>query len=212
MGIPPQIIEIIEEEGPVIEEQAVSAWEAMVAEWALLAPKVEAAGKALEADAEEIAEEVEAEGEAILNEIEEGLGDGEVEETTAPCEAAAAEGPQLRSGLGDEWLDESGNPRWPPNNGAAGPEEPAILEPGTTIDRYGGEGGSFASSPEASYAQRSLPYDPATVPYQQYEVLKPLPTMESEAAPWFDQPGGASQYRFDSSIRDLVDQGFLKPK
>jgi hypothetical protein len=36
--------------------------------------------------------------------------------------------------------------------------------------------------------------------------------MESEAAPWFDQPGGAPQYRFDKSIRDLVDEGFLKLK
>ena len=134
------------------------------------------------------------------------------DEPTEPAPRPKNSGPQLRSDLGNEWLDESGNPKWPPNNGAAGPEEPGILQKGTTIDRYGGEGGSFASKPEASYAQRSLPYDPATVPYRQYEVLKPLPTMESEAAPWFDQPGGAPQYRFDKSIRDLVDEGFLKPK
>jgi len=133
------------------------------------------------------------------------------DEPTEPAPRPKNSGPQLRSDLGDEWLDESGNPKWPPNNGSAGPEEPGILKKGTTIDRYGGEGGSFASKPEASYAQRSLPYDPATVPYQQYEVLKPLPTMESEAAPWFDQPGGAPQYRFDKSFRDLVDEGFLKP-
>lgn len=134
------------------------------------------------------------------------------DEPTEPAPRPKNSGPQLRSDLGDEWLDESGNPKWPPNNGAAGPEEPRILKKGTTIDRYGGEGGSFASKPEASYAQRSLPYDPATVPYRQYEVLKPLPTMESETAPWFDQPGGAPQYRFDKSLRDLVDEGFLKPK
>jgi peptidoglycan hydrolase-like protein with peptidoglycan-binding domain len=121
-------------------------------------------------------------------------------------------GPQIRSDLGDEWLDKSGNPKWPPNNGATGPEKPVILKTGTLIDRYGGGGGSFASRPAASYAQRSLPYDPTSVPYQQYEVLKPLPAMEGESAPWFDQPGGAPQYRFDKSLRDLVDEGFLKPK
>jgi hypothetical protein len=90
MGIPPQVIEIIEEGGPVIEEEAASAWEAMVTEWAVLAPKVEAAGEAIETEGEEIAAEVEAEGETILNEIEEGLGEGEVDAVTTECEPTAA--------------------------------------------------------------------------------------------------------------------------
>lgn len=120
-------------------------------------------------------------------------------------------GPQLRPDLDPKWVDTSGNPKWPPNNGAAGPEQPAVLAKGTVIDRYGGEGGSFASEPTASYSARALPYDPATIPYHQYEVLKPLPTMSSEAAPWFDQAGGAPQYRFDKSVRDLVNEGYLKP-
>lgn len=121
--IPPPAIEmleqIVEEDGPVIEQEAVSAWEAMVAEAEALAPQVEAAAQAVESEAETLAQDLESEGEAIFNTLEDALFDGEVDEVTSSCtegEAAsnasdaevlqqrAAELQKMRSG----WMGENG--------------------------------------------------------------------------------------------------------
>ncbi len=118
--------------------------------------------------------------------------------------------PRIRKDLDGRWLDDSGDVKWPPNKGVAGVEQPGTLKPGKLIDRFGSEKGTFASPPDAPYPSRSLPYDPSAVPYRQYEVVKELPFNGGKIAPWFDQPGGAMQYRFDSSIEDLVANGYLR--
>jgi len=44
-----------------------------------------------------------------------------------------------------QWVDEAGNIKWPKNDGFAGTSENITLKPGTRIDRYGYEGGTFVS-------------------------------------------------------------------
>lgn len=110
MGIPPQVIIIIEEEGPVIEQEAEAAAQMIEAEAETLAAEAEAAAKVVEDKAEVLAKEAEAEGEAILNKIEQALGDGEADETAAACEEESVEQAAVKSGK-PEWLQrlEAGN-------------------------------------------------------------------------------------------------------
>ncbi len=72
------------------------------------------------------------------------------------------------------------------------------------------------------FAERALPPGSAEKPYYQYVVDDPtaLPPgwhiEQSQAAPWFHQPGGGTQYRIvapegdEASVETLVDWGFLK--
>ena len=47
--------------------------------------------------------------------------------------------------------------------------------------------------------------------YTRYEVLKPLPesVTEGKIAPWFEQPGGGIQYKFDQPMSWYVRNGYL---
>lgn len=42
------------------------------------------------------------------------------------------------------------------------------------------------------------------------EVLEDIPTKQSLVTPWFDQPGGGVQYRFDDSIKNLAKEDVEK--
>jgi archaellum component FlaC len=98
----------------------------------------------------------------------------------------------------------------------------AHLAPGTMIDRFGYPGGAYLSPDGVPFAERALPPASALKPYYQYVVNDPtaLPPgwhiEESQAAPWFHQPGGGTQYRIiappgeDPSVDALVDSGYLK--
>lgn len=107
--MPPALImleQLVEEEGPVIEAEAVEAEGAIVAEAEVLAPKIEAAAKAVEEGAEALAQDVESEAESILNKVENALSDSDVGETAAKCEeetGASAEEAAAQSGK-PEWL------------------------------------------------------------------------------------------------------------
>jgi hypothetical protein len=48
------------------------------------------------------------------------------------------------------------------------------------------------------------------MPYARYEVVKEFSAHEGVAAPWFDEPGGATQFRTDKPIADLVRDGYLR--
>ncbi len=153
------------------------------------------------------AEAVTATTAAESDETAEALGNDEV----GSERRIAAKDPRVRSDLEPKWITEDGELRWPPNNGVDGVERADALLPGKLIDRYGSEFGTFASPVGARFETRSLPYDPSALPYHQYEVLKPIDCSSGKAAAWFDQPGGALQYRLPTSVRDLVAQGFLRP-
>jgi hypothetical protein len=89
------------------------------------------------------------------------------------------------------------------------------------IDRFGHPGGGYLGAEGIPFAERSLPPSSALNPYFRYVVEDPtaLPPgwriEESQAAPWFHQPGGGTQYRIirpdgkTGSVNDLLGFGVL---
>jgi hypothetical protein len=69
-----------------------------------------------------------------------------------------------------------------------------VLEPGTPVDRFGGESGSYLSPKDTPLEQRALPSAPTSAA-NDYVVAKPLAVEKAEIAPWFDRPGGGIQYK-----------------
>ncbi len=102
---------------------------------------------------------------------------------------------------------------WPGNRGFSS-SAPGTLSPGTVIDRYGSTSGRYAGQPGATISQRGMAQGSEAMRYSQYEVLKPLPAQIGPAAPVpaFGAEGGAAQYLFDSSLSDLIGQGYLGPR
>jgi RHS repeat-associated protein len=101
-------------------------------------------------------------------------------------------------------------PYYPSNRGFLQPPTPTTLAPGTRIDRFGPEGGTFASPEGTPFGARGLPPEQAGAPYTVYEVVKPLPAQAGQATPWFGQPGLGTQYEFSMSIGELRNQGFVQ--
>nr|WP_230947547.1 TNT domain-containing protein [Burkholderia territorii] len=102
-------------------------------------------------------------------------------------------------------------PYWPPNNGSLGPEKIVTLQPGTKVDRYGYEGGTYVSPAGTPYGARALPPGSNEKPYNVYEVAKPIENVaEGRIAPWFGELGLGTQYKLPKSVGDLVASGHLK--
>jgi RHS repeat-associated protein len=99
--------------------------------------------------------------------------------------------------------------RWPDNRGVLGIPWRDVLIPGTRIDRYGREGGTFVSPEGTPFPMRALPPESLDAPYTVYEVLKPIPVDSGYIAPWFGQPGGGIQHELPRSVADLIQDGFL---
>ncbi len=95
------------------------------------------------------------------------------------------------------------------------------LPAGFTLARWGYPGGSYLTPANTFLAQTSLPPSGLVAPYFQYVVADPsaLPpgfhVEQSQAAPWFGQPGGGVQYRIigpngkGAPVQALLDSGFL---
>ncbi len=109
-----------------------------------------------------------------------------------------------------KWVDNSGKILWPPKNGFAGTPKSTKLKPGTKIDRYGGEDGVFTAPSGTPYTQRSLAPGSNLKPLTEYEVVKPIDALSGKTAPWFGEAGGGTQYQFNKTIRDLLEEGFIK--
>ena len=99
---------------------------------------------------------------------------------------------------------------WPPNRGVLGEPERIILKPGTIIDRFGYEGGTFVSPYGVPYEMRSLAPETFLKPYNVYVVTKPIEVQAGRIAPWFDEPGLGIQYELNQSVKDLIEQGILR--
>lgn len=84
------------------------------------------------------------------------------------------------------------------------------LMPGTRVDRYGFEGGTFVSPEGTPYEMRSLAPGTRTKPSNIYEVIKPVEVMAGKVAPWFGEPGLGIQYEFSVSISQGLEQGILR--
>jgi hypothetical protein len=129
--------------------------------------------------------------------------------TQGPPRAALA--PPLRPTLADKWVDAKGSINWPPADGFAGAPLPIVLPPGMLLDRFGSPYGRFFSPRNAAYDARALPYDCVQLPYTTYRVKEPLLVWTGRAAPWFDEPGGATQFETDATAAQLVADGTLEP-
>jgi len=42
------------------------------------------------------------------------------------------------------------------------------------------------------------------------KVVKPIDALGGEIAPWFDQLGGGIQYKFNNTIQELLDGGYIR--
>lgn len=47
-------------------------------------------------------------------------------------------------------------------------------------------------------------------PCDSYEVIKPMDTMSGKVASWFDQPSGGMQFKLLDTIKNLLDNDFIK--
>ncbi len=116
------------------------------------------------------------------------------------------------------WKKPDGSPWYPPNNGGVGEPKLTGLDKGAMLDRFGSDKGSFTSAAGEAFEKRALPGTPGAL--NQYEVTARgadrILVEKSEIAPWFDQPGGGTQYRLVSldgspmSVADAVQSGLLK--
>jgi RHS repeat-associated protein len=99
---------------------------------------------------------------------------------------------------------------WPDHDGfLAGYSEPAVLNPGTLIDRYGSDYGKYASPQGMPFAVRGLPAARANDPYSVFVVQRPLEVRQGLAAPWAESPGYGVQYLLPSSVQELLGSGHL---
>jgi len=98
-------------------------------------------------------------------------------------------------------------------DGFDGPASPNSMQPGDVIDRFGPADGKYASPADTPFPERAIPPSSISSDYTQYRVLKPLPeeVLEGKIAPWFEQPGGGVQYKFDHPISWYQERGYLEP-
>ncbi|MBS5988058.1 TNT domain-containing protein, partial [Clostridium sp.] len=110
----------------------------------------------------------------------------------------------------NNWVDKAGNIIWPPNRGFDGEAVIETLKPGTRIDRYGFEGGTFVSPEGIPYPSRALAPGTENKSYNVYEVIKPIEVQAGKIAPWFGEPGGGIQYELSLSVKKLIEDGFIR--
>lgn len=103
--------------------------------------------------------------------------------------------------------------KWPENRGfVAGEGGRASVLPGQTLDRFGGNNGSFLSPAGTPASARSLAPGTDLKPLNSFEVLKPFEVDAGRAAPWFNQPGGGLQFDLGTrTVQDLIDAQILRP-
>ncbi|ECB9828304.1 DUF4237 domain-containing protein [Listeria monocytogenes] len=112
---------------------------------------------------------------------------------------------------------ETGAINWPPDDGfVTGSQEVQNLSPGMRIDRYGTPDGSFLAPESDSFASRALAPHSENAPYYVYEVIDDFDITSGEIAPWFNQPGGGTQFiKYHSNgepytIEELIENEFIK--
>ncbi|MBU6410520.1 MAG: glycohydrolase toxin TNT-related protein, partial [Verrucomicrobia bacterium] len=100
--------------------------------------------------------------------------------------------------------------QWPPNYGFLN-QGRATLIPGTMVDRFGSDVGSFVSPVGTPFWQRSLPASFASKPYSVFQVMRPIEVRAGTVAPAFGMAGLGTQFQFHLSVEELVEEGYLNP-
>lgn len=98
---------------------------------------------------------------------------------------------------------------WPPNQGVLGNSKPKIIKPGTIIDRFGYEAGTFVSPYGVPYEMRSLAPETYLKPYNVYVIKKPIEVQVGKIFPWFDELGHGTQYELNQSVKNLINKGII---
>lgn len=105
------------------------------------------------------------------------------------------------------WNPQTNKWKYPDNDGfVEKPQPKETLKPGTRVDRFGAESGSFLAPLGTLYVQRSIPpdslntcqYEPGVWKpngYYQYEVKKDIVVYSGTTAKYYGQPGGGKQYQ-----------------
>jgi hypothetical protein len=119
--------------------------------------------------------------------------------------------PDARPNLSPRWVTPAGAYNWPPDEGFAGAPVAMVLPAGMLLDRFGGDGGNFFSPKGAPFAARALPTLCANLVYKVYRVSAPLLAWTGKAAPWFDEPGGATQFETDAPVYLLLADHIIEP-
>jgi Tuberculosis necrotizing toxin len=99
---------------------------------------------------------------------------------------------------------------WPKDDGCKAAAVSQTLVPGTLIDRFGDESGSYFSPKGESFGKRALPYVCSQTAYTVYRVIRPLHVSSCEAVAWFGEPGGATQYKTDEPVSRLRKEGEIQ--
>ena len=108
------------------------------------------------------------------------------------------------------WKKSDGSTWWPDDDGFVETPVEVTLKEGIRIDRYGEAHGRYAAPEGTPYEQRALAPGSENSPYYAYEVIRPFSVKAGITAPWFDQPGGGTQYYLPMSIRELIRQGYIR--
>ncbi|WP_161831170.1 hemagglutinin repeat-containing protein [Pseudovibrio sp. POLY-S9] len=112
--------------------------------------------------------------------------------------------------LSPKYIKKNGEVDWPVNDGFAGTPINTTLTPGAKIDRYGGTDGYYLSPQGTPFDQRAMAFGQENKDYLYYYIVKkPLPVKAGEIAPAFGYPGGGTQFKVDSQIADLIEDGYL---
>ena len=104
----------------------------------------------------------------------------------------------------------TGSINWPKNDGFESTPIDEVLQPGTRIDRYGSDFGSFTSPEGIPYEMRAVAPGTKLKPYSVFEVVEPINVKAGKIAPWFDEPGGGIQYLLPDTVDELLDAGVLR--
>ncbi|WP_273449545.1 glycohydrolase toxin TNT-related protein [Streptococcus ferus] len=104
----------------------------------------------------------------------------------------------------------TGSIYWPENDGFSEVPKDIVLESGVRIDRYGSDYGSFVSPEGVPYNQRAVAPGTDLKPYSVFEVVKPIKVKAGVVTPWFNEPGGGTQYLLPDTVDDLLDSNVIK--
>ncbi|MBF0776803.1 MULTISPECIES: TNT domain-containing protein, partial [unclassified Streptococcus] len=104
----------------------------------------------------------------------------------------------------------TGSINWPQNDGFDGTPKNISLQPGTRIDRYGSDYGTFTSPEGVPYEQRAVAPGTDLKAYSIFEVVEPLEVRAGKVAPWFDEPGGGLQYLLPDSVDELLEKNIVR--
>jgi hypothetical protein len=111
---------------------------------------------------------------------------------------------------------QTGDIHWPIDDGfISGSQKLEVVGKGKQLDRYGNQEGKFLAPKADSYPSRSLAPHSENAPYYAYEVTTDIEMTLGKIAPWFEQPGGGTQYvKYKAngdmySIQELINEGYL---